>query len=241
MRTVGFLLIHLAILFLKMVQPGGVRAVITENLALRHQLAVLNRNHRRAPNLRSSDRILFGLLPFVVNPGRPNSIAVVVNPVTILRFHRALVKRKYRRLFSARRLQNPGPKGPSRELINAIIEIKQRNPNFGCPRIAETLTLTFGIPIDKDVVRRVLAKHNRPTPGDPAGPSWLTFIGHTRDSLWSVDLFRCESFTLQSYWVLLVMDQWSRRIVGFGIHQGSVNGVALCRMFNKAVSGNDPP
>ena len=190
MRTVGFLLVHLAILFLKLPQPGGVRAVVAENLALRHQLAVLNRNHRRAPNLRSSDRILLGLLPFVVNLRRLDSIAVVVKPATILRFHRALVKRKYRRLFSARRLQKPGPKGPSQALINAIIEIKQRNPNFGCPRIADLVSLTFGIDIDKDIVRRVPEKHNQPTPGDPSGPSWLTFIGHTRDSLWSRDAGR---------------------------------------------------
>ena len=32
-------------------------------------------------------------------------------------------------------------------------------------------------------------------------PSWLAFIGHTSDSLWSVDLFRCESIVLRSYWL----------------------------------------
>ena len=37
------------------------------------------------------------------------------------------------------------------------------------------------------------------------------------------------------------MDQWSRRIIGFGIHQGDVDGLALCRMFNHAISGSDPP
>ena len=37
------------------------------------------------------------------------------------------------------------------------------------------------------------------------------------------------------------MDQFSRRIIGFGIHQGDVDGIALCRMFNHAISGTDPP
>ena len=32
---------------------------------------------------------------------------------------------------------------------------------------------------------RVLSKHYRPAPGG-TGPSWLSFIGHTTDSLWSV-------------------------------------------------------
>jgi hypothetical protein len=29
--------------------------------------------------------------------------------------------------------------------------------------------------------------------------------------------------------VLVVMDQWTRRIVGFGVHRGVVDGVGLCR------------
>ena len=62
-----------------------------------------------------------------------------------------------------------------------------------------------------------------------------------KDSLWSVDLFRCESILLKSHWVLVVMDQFTRRIIGFGIHAGDVNGIALCRMFNRAISGNGEP
>jgi putative transposase len=70
-----------------------------------------------------------------------------------------------------------------------------------------------------------------------SGPSWLTFLGHMKDSLWSMDLFRCESATLRTHWVLVVMDQYTRRIIGFGVHAGSVDGVALCRMFNRAIRG----
>jgi hypothetical protein len=39
----------------------------------------------------------------------------------------------------------------------------------------------------------------------------LSFIGHTTGSLWSVDLFRYESFVLRSYWVLVVMDHILRK------------------------------
>jgi transposase InsO family protein len=112
--------------------------------------------------------------------------------------------------------------------------MKQRNPTWGCPRIAQQMALAFDICIDKDVVRRILASHYRPG-NDAGGPSWLTFIGHMKDSLWSLDLFRCESATLRTYWVLVVMDQYTRRIIGFGVHAGTVNGVALCRMFNRAI------
>ena len=42
---------------------------------------------------------------------------------------------------------------------------------------------------------------------------------------------------MRTHWVLVVMDQFTRRIVGFGIHSGIVDGVALCRMFNRAIRG----
>ena len=112
--------------------------------------------------------------------------------------------------------------------------MKQRNPTWGCPRIAQQIALAFDIPIDKDVVQRILASHYRPAKNS-GGPSWLTFIGHLKDSLWSLDLFRCESATLRTHWVLVVMDQYTRRIIGFGVHAGTVNGVALCRMFHRAI------
>jgi putative transposase len=105
--------------------------------------------------------------------------------------------------------------------------------NWGCPRIAEQIALAFNMQIDKHVVHRILAHHHRPR-HDSDGPSWLTFLGHIKDSLWSIDLFRCESATLRTHWVLVVMDQYTRRIIGFGVHAGKVDGAALRRMFNRA-------
>jgi len=165
---------------------------------------------------------------------------VSIRPSTILKFHHYLVQRKYRKLFSTKTRAKPGPKGPSEPLIHAIVELKRRNPRFGCPRTALIISKTFGVEIDKHVVRRVLVKHYRPTPGNN-GPSWLTFLGHMKDSLWSVDLFRCESINLKSLWVLVVMDQFSRRIIGFGVRAGDVDGITLCRMFNQIISGKGPP
>jgi putative transposase len=122
----------------------------------------------------------------------------------------------------------------------AVVDMKQRNPSWGCPRIAQQITLAFDIAIDRDVVRRMLATRYEPKPGS-AGPLWLTVLGHAKESLWSVDLFRCESAVLHSYWVLVVIDHWTRRIVGFGVHRDVVDGVALCRMFNRASSGQSLP
>jgi len=71
-----------------------------------------------------------------------------------LKYHRALVKRKYHLLYSAKTPRKPGPKGPEQAVINVIIEMKQRNLRYGYRRIAMQVSNTFGIDIDKDVVRR---------------------------------------------------------------------------------------
>jgi transposase InsO family protein len=220
--------------------PGGAKAVVADSLLMKQQLLIMNRARRRAPNLSVLDRLLLGVWSLFLNPRHIQRAAVILRPSTLLKFHRLLKQRKYRQLYSANRKGKPGPKGPPPELIQAIVELKRRNPRVGCPRIAQQINRAFGTDIDKDVVRRILADHIRPDPGG-SGPSWLTFLGHTKDSLWSIDLFRCESILLKSHWVLVVMDQFTRRIVGFGVHAGDVNGLALCRMFNAAMAAESVP
>jgi len=46
---------------------------------------------------------------------------------------------------------------------------------------------------------------------------------------------------LRTHWVLVVMDQFTRRIIGFGVHSGIVDGVALSRMFCRAIRGHSLP
>ena len=240
MRDVFLLLFHLLTIIAKLISPGGSRAVIAENLLLKQQLIIYSRSRQRAPNLTTQDRALLAFWTLLMNPRRMARSAIIIKPSTLLSFHNALKKRKYRLLFSPRGGRKPGPKGPSKEVIRAIVEMKRRNPRYGCPRIAQQINLAFGLAIDKDTVRRILATHYRPDPSN-RGPSWLTTLGHAKDSLWSVDLFRCESIVLKSYWVMVVMDQYTRRIIGFAVHAGDVDGSALCRMFNDATSGQGWP
>jgi putative transposase len=234
------LLIHLLTTIARLLGPGGAKAIVADSLLMKQQLLIRNRTRRRSPNLSVLDRVLLGFWSLLLSPRHIQRAAVTIRPSTLLKFHRLLKQRKYRLLYSAGRKGKPGPKGPSPELIQAIVAFKQRNPRFGCPRIAQQINKAFGTDIDKDVVRRILATHYQPVPGG-GGPSWLTFLGHTKDSLWSVDLFRCESILLKSHWVLVVMDQFTRRIIGFGVHDSDVDGIALCRMFSSAISSKGAP
>src|SRR6516164_3223738 len=226
MRDVVILFLHLIVTVVRLARPGGLRSVVAESLLLKHQLQILNRDRKRAPNLSAGERFIAGLCTLLMNQARVLRSAIILKPSTLLHLHHVLAKQKYRMLFSHKRRRRPGPKGPNKELIDAVVELKRRNRNWGCPRIAQQITLAFGVAIDKDMVRRILSVHYRPE-SHARGPSWLTFLGHMKDSLWSMDLFRCESASLRTHWVLVVMDQYTRRIIGFGVHAGTVDGVAL--------------
>ena len=75
-------------------------------------------------------------------------------------------KIKVRQLLSPRGGRKSGLKGPSKEVTNAIVEMKQHYPRFCCPRIAQQINLAFGLDLDKDVVRRILATRYRPDPSN---------------------------------------------------------------------------
>ena len=233
MRDLLILFVHLIVTVARLARPGGLRSVVAESVLVRHQLLVLNRGRKRAPKLRTADRIIAGLCTLFMLGARVLRSAIVLKPSTLLHFHSVLRKRKYRMLFSHQRGRRPGPKGPRKDLSDAVVAMKRRNPSWGCPRIAQQIALAFGVDIDKDVVRRVLMVHYRPE-SDSGGPSWLTFIGHMKDSLWSCDLFRCESATLRTHWVLVVMDQFTRRVIGFGVHSGIVDGVDVSSSDSRA-------
>lgn len=241
MRDLLLLAIHLFVTLVKLLRPGGVRVVAAESLLLKHQLLISNRSRQRAPNLTTVDRFVLGLTTQFVSPRRIPKLSAILRSSTLFKFHKALVDRKYRLLFSSwGQRRKPGPKGPSAQLIAAIVEMKRRNPKFGYLRIAQQIAYAFGVEIDKDVVRRVLAKHYRPDSGTD-GPSWLSLIAQLKDSLWSIDLLRCESILLRSHWILVVMDVFTRRLIGFRIEPAHIDGVAVCRMFNRAIADQSLP
>ena len=89
MRNLLLTLLHLAAMTAKLCGPGGVQAVMAENLRLKQQLIVLRRARQRAPNLSRSDRLLCGFWSLFLNPGRIRQVAIALRPSTLLAFHQA--------------------------------------------------------------------------------------------------------------------------------------------------------
>ncbi len=164
MATVFSIVAALLASLIRLLRPGGFRSLVAENIALRRQLLAVTRWRRRAPKLGPIGRLVLALSSLLIEGSRIHKIAVAVRPSTILRWHRLLVRRKYRSLFTPKSTTKPGPKGPSPEVRAAIVELKRRNPRFGCRRISQIVNRTFVTDIDKDVVRRVLKHYYRPDP-----------------------------------------------------------------------------
>ena len=153
MKELFVLIAHLLTTLITLARPGGVRAVAAESMALKLQLVVVHRTRKRAPPMTPWDRLVFGLCALWIAPSRrqKGSGCVPVLPSTFQRFHDTLVRCKYRLLFGAKGRRKPGPKGPEKELIEAVVAMKRQNPSFGCLKIAQEITHAFGVEVNKDV------------------------------------------------------------------------------------------
>jgi hypothetical protein len=107
MRHLLILLVNLITTVLRLVRPGGVRAVVAKSALAKHQVLILNRSRRRAANLRALDRLIAGLCSLWITPNRFFRVATAFKPSTLLNFHRGLVQRKYRLLFSRKQKTKP--------------------------------------------------------------------------------------------------------------------------------------
>ena len=144
MRDLAVLFLHLLTTIARLAGPGGARSVVAESVLLKAATA-------------DPQRIVAGMCVLLVRPSRLVRSAIVLTPATLFRLHRALKTRKYRLLFSSTVPKKPGPPGPSQDVMAAVVAMKQRNPTWGCPRIAQQIALAFGVSLNKDVVRRILA------------------------------------------------------------------------------------
>src|SRR5215831_7849289 len=94
--------------------------------------------------------------------------------------------------FQKTRVRQQGLKGPTQELIEAVVEMKRRNCTWGCKQNVQQIALASGVEIDKEVVWRILGIHFRPETGSEVRhgfPYW------SRQKL-AVVLFRRESALL---------------------------------------------
>src|SRR5262249_49448805 len=94
MRDLAILFVHLLVVICRFARPGGIRSVIAESVLVKHQLLILDRPRKRAPNLRALDRIITGLCMLLMRPARVIRSAIVLRPSTVFHLHRVLIQKK---------------------------------------------------------------------------------------------------------------------------------------------------
>ena len=173
---------------------------------------------------------------------------IILSPATLINFHRHLIRKKYSKLYSTSSLKR-GLRGISNELEELIVEIKSKNPSYGIEKI-EGLLRHRGHQISDTTVLRILRKHGFHLDPVKQGASWISFLSDTFNGTWSLDFFRVESVSLRTFVIMVVMDIYSRKIIGIAICPYPASGVNACAMFNsirnekplphKLTTDNDP-
>ena len=173
-----------------------------EILALRHQLAVLQRTTPKRPRLRPIDRLLWMLLSSVWPNWR--QAVQIVTPATVVRWHRRAFAAYWRWNSRPRRVGRPALASNLRALIR---QMREANPLWGAPRIHGELQ-KLGIEVSQATVAKYLGRRR-----GPPSQSWRTFLTNHVSQLASIDFFTVPTATFRVLFVFVVLSHDRRRIV----------------------------
>ena len=173
-----------------------------EILALRHQLAVLQRAAPKRPRLRSLDRLLWVLLSSVWPNWR--QAVQIVTPATVVRWHRRAFATYWRWNSRPRHIGRPALASDLRVLIR---HMREANPLWGAPRVHGELQ-KLGIDVSQATVAKYLGRRR----GPPA-QSWRTFLTNHVSQLASIDFFTVPTATFRVLFVFVGLSHDRRRIV----------------------------
>ena len=182
--------------------------LVLENAFLRQQLITLQRQVKRlAPT--SRDRVLLVLLAHKL-PSWKQAL-MIVQPDTLLRWHRDLFRWFWKRKSRSRR--NGGRPPLTRETIALIKQMAQENHSWGAERIRGEL-LKLGICASTNTIRKYI-KQVRP-PGS-SKQNWRTFLRNHASQVWACDFLQTYDAFFRTIFVFIIVELGSRRVVHFGV------------------------
>lgn len=176
--------------------------LVVENAMLRQQLIVLNRQIKR-PQITHRDRFRLILLAHCTQFWK--QALHIVQPDTLLRWHRELFRFYWRR--KSKDTQNK-PK-ISLETIQLIRKMAKENPLWGAERIRGEL-LKLGIKVCKRTIQKYKPKAEK---ASSSSQTWASFVkNHARD-LWACDFTVANDWLFRSWYIFVLMEIKTRRIV----------------------------
>ena len=183
----------------------GRAELAAENLALRQQLAVLERQSKR-PRLRQRDRVFWVWLSRLWSNWR--SVLVLVQPETVVRWHQQGFKLYWRWKSRSGKVGRPKIEAEIRRLIRRM---SRENPLWGVPRIQSELAL-LGYQVAESTVAKYKVRHRR-----PPSQTWRTFLdNHVRD-IAAIDFLTVPTATFRILLTFVVLRHDRRRVVHFNV------------------------
>jgi putative transposase len=176
-----------------------------EIVVLRHQLNILRRQVPR-PSFKPRDRMLLAAARQVLGKARGSSF--IVTPATLLRWHREMVKRKWR-LYG--RLRRPGRPPIPRNVRALIVRLATENPRWGYRRIHGELK-KLGVAASITTVRNVLRRQGLGPAPRRSGPTWTQFL-RAQGAVVACDFFTVETVFFRRLYVIFFIELSSRRVL----------------------------
>jgi putative transposase len=178
-----------------------------EILALRHQLAILQRQID-TPRLTGTDRVFLAALLHRLPKVRLRQLQLIVSPDTILRWHRDLIRRRHAKISRRKRPGRP----PTRRSIQALVlRLARENNSWGYRRIHGELA-GLGITVAPSTVWEILKRHGIEPAPDRDHTTWPAFLRSQAQALVACDFFTATTLTGASYYVFAVIEHAGRRV-----------------------------
>ncbi|MBT8241800.1 MAG: integrase core domain-containing protein [Acidimicrobiia bacterium] len=178
----------------------------SRNHALRHQLAVLGRQHNR-PQLNNNDRTLLGAIAAALP--RPRRTGWIVTPETLLRWHRRRIAHHWTQPTAG-----PGRPSTTDEVRRLIIALATDNPTWGYRRIQGELTV-LGHRVGASTVWRILKHHGIDPAPQRSDITWTQFL--RSQAAIACDFATIDTALLRRYYLLFFIDITTREVFYAGI------------------------
>lgn len=182
-------------------------ALVAENLALQHQVLVLQRSVKR-PKLRPLDRLFWVCLSRWWPAWR--SVVKIFQPDTVVKWHQQGFKLYWRWLSRPR---NGGRPPIDSEIRDVIRRMAHDNPGWGAPRILSELHL-LGYTVSQATVAKYMPKTRK-----PPSQTWRTFLANHVPDIVAIDFFTIPTVTFGVLYGFLVLRHEQRQVVHFNVTQ----------------------
>ncbi len=189
----------------------------TEILLLRHQITVLERQLRGTRvHFTPHDRAFLAALLTPLPRDILRRLRLLVQPDTVLRWHRDLTRHRHARTC---RPHHPGRPRTVRSIRALILRLVQENPSWGYRRVHGEL-VTLGIAVAASTVWEILKTEGIDPAPNRSATTWADFLRSQAHALLSCDFLETITLTGRRQYILAVIEHSTRtvRIIGTTAH-----------------------